>query len=146
MESVAAEIEEIIDRERRAWDTKNVALLLTVFHHDMVWPWPPGPKTHDPMKWVFPWGRYNAERWGHLWQDLFDTHELVHNVRTTQRIEISKERDGAFAVVDIDTLWRDDSGNEDHWIGRTCKFYSKVGSEWKMTAQIGVLDYDDVTI
>ena len=146
METVATEIEEIIDRETRAWDTKNVALLLTVFHHDMVWPWPPDSKTHDPMKWAFPWGRYNAERWGHLWQDLFDTYELVHNVRTTQRIEISKERNGAFAFVDIDTLWRDDSGNEDHWIGRTCKFYSKVGIEWKMTAQIGVLDYDDVTI
>jgi ketosteroid isomerase-like protein len=146
MEPVVAEIEEIVNRESRAWNTKDVNLLLTVFHPDMVWPWPPDSKTHDPIKWVFPWGRYNAERWGHLWQGLFDTHELVHNIRTIQRKEISKEQDGAFAVVDIDTLWRDDEGNEDHWLGRTCKFYSKLSDGWKMTAQIGVLDYTDVTI
>jgi hypothetical protein len=126
VETIAAEIEEIIVRETRAWDTKNVALLLTVFHHDMVWPWPPDSKTHEPMKWVFSWGRYNAERWGHLWQDLFDTYELIHNVRTTQRIEISKERDGAFAVVDIDTLWRDYLGNEDHWIGELANSIQKL--------------------
>ena len=146
MESVVAEIEEIVNRETKAWNMQDVDLLLTVFHHDMVWPWPPDPKTHDPIKWVFPWGRYDGDRWGKLWQDLFDTHELVHNIRTIQRIEVSKEMDGAFAVVDIDTLWRDVSGNEDHWIGRTCKFYAKVGNEWKMTAQVGVLDYDDVMI
>ncbi|MFW9795543.1 MAG: hypothetical protein ACFFE2_00785 [Candidatus Thorarchaeota archaeon] len=146
MNKVTDEIEEIINRERRAWDTKDVHLLLSVFHHDMVWPWPPDAKTHDPIDWIFPWGRFSAERWGQLWQELFDTHELVHNVRTIKKIEVSKEGDGAFAVVDIDTLWRDASGNEDHWIGRTCKFYAKVGMEWKMTAQVGVLDYDDVTI
>jgi ketosteroid isomerase-like protein len=146
MEPVVAEIQEIVNRETRAWDTKDVNLLLTVFHPDMVWPWPPDPHTHDPLKWIFPWGRFNAERWGKLWQDLFDTHELVHNDRAIQRIEISKEGDGAFAVVDINTLWRDESGNEDHWLGRTCKFYSKLREGWKMTAQIGVLDYTDVTI
>ena len=146
MDRIVAEIEEIINRETRAWDTQDVEILMTVFHHDMVWPWPPDSKTHNPMSWVIEWGRYDAVRWKQDWQDLFDTHKLVHNVRTIKRIKVSKEGDGAFAVVDIDTLWRDKSGTDNHWIGRTCKIYSKVEDEWKMTAQIGVLDYDDVAI
>ncbi len=146
MESAIDQIEEIVKRETKAWDTQDVDLLMTVFHHDMVWPWPPHPKAHNPMDWVIEWGRYNAERWSRGWQDLFDTHELVHNIRKIKRIEVSKEGDGAFAVVDIDTLWRDSSGNDNHWMGRTCKIYSKVQSEWKMTAQVGVLDYHDVSI
>ena len=36
-----AEINEIVDRETRAWDTQDVELLLSVLHPDMVWPWPP---------------------------------------------------------------------------------------------------------
>jgi len=44
--------------------------------------------------------------------------------------------------VDIDTLWRENAtGFEDHWLGRTCKLYALVGSEWKMTAQVGALQY-----
>lgn len=146
METAVAEIEEIVNRETKAWDTQDVDLLMTVFHKDMVWPWPPDSKAHNPMTWVIEWGRYDAARWSQGWQDLFDTHRLVHNVRTIRRIEVSKEGDGAFAVVDIDTLWRDDSGVDNHWLGRTCKIYSKVQNEWKMTAQIGVLDYDEVMI
>jgi hypothetical protein len=34
------EIAEIVNRETRAWDTKDVDLLITIFHPDMVWPWP----------------------------------------------------------------------------------------------------------
>jgi hypothetical protein len=30
------EIKEIVDRETRAWDTKNVDLLISIFHPDMV--------------------------------------------------------------------------------------------------------------
>lgn len=41
------------------------------------------------------------------WQNLFDTHALMSNVRKIRKIEISKERDGALAVVDIRTVWRD---------------------------------------
>jgi hypothetical protein len=55
---------------------------------------------------------------------------------------VSAEGDGALAIVDIDTLWRDDStGADDHWLGRTCKLYALVGGEWKMTAQTGALRY-----
>ncbi len=146
MESITSQIEEIVNRETEAWDKQDVDLLMTVFHPDMVWPWPPHAKAHDPMDWVIEWGRYDAKRWRRGWQDLFDTHDLVHNIRTIKKIEISKEGDGAFAVVDIDTLWRNKDGNDTHWMGRTCKIYSKIINQWKMTAQVGVLDYHDVMI
>ena len=32
------QIEEIVNRETRAWDSQDVNLLLSVFHPDMVWP------------------------------------------------------------------------------------------------------------
>jgi len=80
-------------------------------------------------------------RWRGRWKGLFDTYELVHNRRIIKKIEVSEEGDGAFAVVDIDTLWRDKDGNEDHWKGRVCKVYSKVGNEWKMTMHTGALEY-----
>ena len=47
-----AEIEEVVNRETRAWDTQDVDLLLTVLHPDMVWPWPPNSRAHDPIDWV----------------------------------------------------------------------------------------------
>jgi len=143
MDDIRKQIKEIVDRETRAWNTQDVTLLLTVFHQDMVWPWPRTPQSHDPMDWVIDWGRYNYERWRSGWQELFDTHRLAHNDRTIRKIEISNEGDGAFAVVDIDTLWIDRAGNENHWKGRVCKVYSKIGDEWKMTMQTGVLDYSD---
>ena len=137
-----AEIEEIVDRETRAWDTRDVDLLLTVFHPDMVWPWPKTPHSHDPMEWVLEWGRYDTERWGRGWRELSETHELVRNERQIRKIEVSKEGDGAFAVVDIDTVWRGDpEGVETRWKGRVCKVYSKVGGAWKMTMHSGVLEY-----
>ena len=143
MDDISKQIEEIVDRETRAWDTQDVALLMTVFHQDMVWPWPPTPQSHDPIDWVIEWGRYNDERWRSGWQKLFDTHRLARNDRKIKKIEVSNEGDGAFAVVDIDTLWIDEAGRENHWQGRVCKVYSKVGNEWKMTMQTGVLDYSD---
>ena len=54
---------------------------------------------------------------------------------------ISKENDGAFAVVDIDTLWTHNNGDKNHWKGRVCKVYAKVNKEWKLTMHTGVLDY-----
>jgi hypothetical protein len=141
MGDARSEIEEIVDRETRAWDTRDVGLLLSVFHPDMVWPFPRTSRSHDPMEWVLELGRYDAERWGRVWQELFDTHELVRNEREIQKIEVSREGDGALAVVDIDTLWRDRDGNEDHWKGRVCKVYSKVDDEWKITMHTGVLEY-----
>lgn len=141
MNNPRVEIEEIVNRETRAWHTQDVDLLMTIFHPDMVWPWPRTPQSHDPVDWVLTWGRYDYDRWKNGWQQLFDTHRLVHNKRIIRKIEISKEGDGAFAVVDIDTLWIDANGHENHWQGRVCKVYSKVGNEWKMTMHTGVLDY-----
>ncbi len=143
MDDIRKQIAEIVDRETRAWDTQDVNLLMTVFHQDMVWPWPRTPQSHDPIDWVIVWGRYNHDRWRNGWQKLFDTQCLARNVREIKKIEISKEGDGAFAVVDIDTLWIDADGNENHWKGRVCKVYSKIGDEWKMIMQTGVLDYSD---
>ena len=57
VDELKAEIQEIVDRETRAWDTRDVDLLLSVFHPDMVWPWPRTPRSHDPMEWVLEWGR-----------------------------------------------------------------------------------------
>jgi hypothetical protein len=135
-------IHEIVDRETRAWDTKDVQLLLSVFHPDMVWAWPATYTSYDPADWRLVLGRFDAARWGSVYEDLFGARTLVHNHRETVRIEVSAEGDGAFAVVDIDTLWREDAtGAEDHWLGRTCKLYALVGDEWKMTAQVGALQY-----
>jgi ketosteroid isomerase-like protein len=142
MPDPAAEVEEIVHRETRAWDSRDVDLLLTIFHPDMVWPWPPDAAAHDPLAWVLTQGRFDRERWRKGWAELFATHDLVHNRRTIRRIAVSAEGDGAFAVVDIDTLWRRKSdGHDFHWLGRACKIYSKVGDEWKMTAHTGLLDY-----
>jgi len=86
-------------------------------------------------------GRYDRERWRQVWQQLFDTHALVHNHRRIQKIEISEQGDGAFAVVDVDTLWRNTGGEDFQWKGRACKVYSWMGSEWKMTMHTGLLEY-----
>lgn len=141
MGEVKREIEEMVNCETKAWDTQDVDLLMTLFHPDMVWPWPAGPKAHDPLDWVLVQGRFNHERWKQKWQRLFDTHRLIHNRRRVKKIVVSKERDGAFAVVDIDTLWEDSKGNRDHWKGRVCKVYTMVNHEWKMIMQTGALDY-----
>ena len=135
------EITEIVNRETKAWDTQDVKLLISVFHPDMVWPWPRTFQSHDPIDWVMELGRFNKERWSNGWQNIFDTHRLVHNNRQIKKIVISNEKDGAFAVVDIDTLWIDKENNKNHWKGRVCKVYSKIGDEWKMTMHTGVLTY-----
>jgi ketosteroid isomerase-like protein len=141
MSNLESEIEEIVRRETRAWDTQDVDLLLTIFHPDMVWPWPPTPGAHDPALWVMELGHFDAARWRKGWQDLFDTHELIHNRRRIVKVVLSKEEDAAFAVVDVDTLWRDAGGKDFHWKGRACKIYTKIEKEWKLIAHTGLLDY-----
>jgi ketosteroid isomerase-like protein len=141
MTAIEREIQEMVDRETRAWDTRDADLLLSVFHPDMVWPWPPDAQSHDPETWVFVLGRFDRERWRRGWQELFDTHGLVHNRRKTVRISVSDEGDGALAVVDVDTLWRRDDGQESHWKGRAGKVYSFVEREWKLIMHTGLLDY-----
>jgi hypothetical protein len=141
MTKTELEIKEIVDRETRAWDTKDTELLTSIFHPDMVWPWPKTSRSHDPMDWELILGKFDKKSWSKGWQNLFDTHSLVHNHRVIQKIVISEEENGAFAVVDIDTLWQDKNGIKNHWKGRVCKVYSKVGNEWKMTMHTGVLEY-----
>jgi ketosteroid isomerase-like protein len=136
-----AEITEMVNRETRAWDTQDVNLLLTLFHPDMVWPWPRTSQSHDPLDWEMIMGKFNRERWGKSWQELFDNYRLIHNKREIKKIVISSERDAAFAVVDIDTLWISRDNRPNHWKGRVCKVYSKAGAEWKIIMHTGVLEY-----
>ena len=141
-EALETGIREIVERETRAWDERDADLLVSVFHPDMVWPWPPTNEAHDPLDWVWGMGRFDRTRWRSAWAQLFATHTLVHNRREIRRIEVSPEEDGAFAVVDVDTLWRERAnGNESHWLGRACKVYARVGDEWKMTMHTGLLTY-----
>ena len=139
--TVVEEIQEIGDGETRAWSDRDVETLLDVFHPDMVWPWPPDAATHDPAGWIFVLGRYDRGRWGENWRELFASHELVHNRRRTVKIEVTPEGDGAYAVVDIDTLWRSLEGDDFPWRGRACKVYTKVDGRWWMIFQTGLLDY-----
>ena len=87
-------------------------------------------------------GRYNRARWRDGWNELFNTYDLVHNRRKTVRIEISQEGDGAFAVVDVDTLWRHKTtGEASRWKGRACKGYTKTDDGWKLIMHTGLLEY-----
>lgn len=104
--SFEPQIQSMIDRETAAWNAQDAEALVDLFHPDTVWPWPPDANSHDPSTWVMPFGRFNKSRWQTSWQALFDSHELVRNQRITVKIEVSEQLDGAFAVVDVDTLWR----------------------------------------
>ena len=139
---VEEQIRAMVDRETAAWDALDADALVDIFHPDMVWPWPPDADTHDPAQWVLTQGRYDRERWRRGWQHLFDTHQLVHNHRSTVMIAVSAEGDGAFAVVDVDTLWRTTTGHDFQWKGRACKVYTLVGAKWKMIFQTGLLHYE----
>src|SRR5215813_6998705 len=113
---IAKKIQEMVDLETKSWNTKNPDLFLSKIHPDMVWPWPPTADTHDPIDWVFILGRFDRERWRKNWQHIFDNHDLIRNQRDTVKIEVSNEQDAAFAVVDIDTLWRHKTTRKDfHW-------------------------------
>ena len=137
------QIQAMVDRETRAWDTLDADLLVSCFHPDMVWPWPASPDDHDPETWVFVMGRFDRERWERGYRRMFAERTLVHNRRATVRILLSQEQDGALAVVDIDTLWELPDGSRDHWLGRVSKTYALMpNGEWKMTAHTGVLRYD----
>ena len=135
------QIHEIVDRETRAWDTQDVDLLLSIFHPDMVWPFPEAATDHDPVKWGWGMGRFDVVRWRTIYEELFANHDLVHNRRETLRVSVSPEGDAGMAVVDVDTLWRTKAGDDFHWLGRACKVYALVGDEWKMTMHTGLLRY-----
>ena len=93
-----------------------------------------------------PLGRFDRARWKRSWEDLFARYELVRNHRQTLRIAITEQRNGGFAVVDVDTLWRDRTSKEPfHWKGRACKVYTKVGNRWFFLFQTGLLAYGTTT-
>lgn len=142
-DTVKKEIQALIDRETLGLNTKNPDLFLDIIHPDMVWPWPPTPRDHDPDAWKFVLGRFNKERWRQNFQAIFDHHDLVHNHRNTVKIEVSPEEDAALAVMDIDSLWRTRDTKQDiHWKGRVCKIYTRMSDgEWKLIFQTGPLDY-----
>jgi ketosteroid isomerase-like protein len=139
------EIQAMVDRETAAWDRQDAEALVELFHPDMVWPWPPNGRAHDPASWVFPQGRFHRERWKSGWAELFQTHELIHNRRRTIRVAVSEQGDGAFAVVDVDTLWRRRTdGQAFRWKGRACKGYTKVGNKWLLIFHTGLLEYAEL--
>jgi ketosteroid isomerase-like protein len=144
MNDTELKIKEMVERETRAWNTQDAESLISIFHPDMVWPWPKDAQSHNPVEWVFPLGRYDRARWKEDWQILFDTYTLVHNHRTIIKIMVSEQQDGGFAFVDVYTLWRHKATGEDfHWKGRACKGYTKVAEEWKLIFHTGLLEYAD---
>ncbi len=88
-------------------------------------------------------GRFDYQRWKEAYSELFATYRLIHNVRKILKIVISEEGDGAFAVVDVDTLWQNKMTNEDfRWKCRACKIYTRMNDgQWKVVAQTGLLGY-----
>ena len=143
MEKIKKDIHEIIDRETEAWDNQDAELLCSIFHPDMVWPWPVNSNDHDPIKWVLIQGRFDKNRWIKNWNNLFNAYKLSHNKRNTVKILISDERDAAFAVVDIDTLWINKITRKPfHWKGRVSKTYVKLTDGWKLIMHTGVLNYE----
>jgi ketosteroid isomerase-like protein len=137
-----AAVEALVHAETRAWDTQDAEALVDLFHPDMVWPWPPNPQGHDPMTWSIGMGRFDRARWKRSWEGLFATQRLIHNRRELKKVEVSEEGDAGFAVVDIDTLWRDGAGNDNHWKGRVSKTYTRMADgQWKLIMHTGVLVY-----
>ena len=150
--SVEHYIQSLIDLETEGWNTKNPDLFLSIIHPDMVWAWPPSPTAHDPIDWILRVGRFNYDRWLEMTQLFMDTHTLIHNRRVIKKILMTDEQDGALAVVDVDTLfkqnpykdtpWSDDGdGNELHILGRAAKTYTTVNGEWKLISQPGTMQY-----
>lgn len=92
----------------------------------MGWPWPVNNTDHDPINWELYLGKFNYSRWKNVYTNFFNENKLIHNHRKIVKIIISEENDGAFAVVDIDTLWENKKTNEKkHWFGRVSKHMQK---------------------
>jgi hypothetical protein len=53
-------VEAMVDAETRAWDEQDAERLVSLFHPDMVWPWPPTADAHDPADWVWGMGRFDG--------------------------------------------------------------------------------------
>jgi len=89
---VKSEIKGIVDRETKAWDTKDVDLLLSIFHPDFVWVWPKDENSHDPADWEISLGKFQRKRWKNIYQTLFDENELIHNKRRIVKIKYQKRK------------------------------------------------------
>ena len=79
-------VEVIADGETKAWGTQYTGLLISVFHPDMVWPWPKTSTSHDPIDWELVLGKFNKDIWSKSWQDLFDNYRLEHNIRKIKKL------------------------------------------------------------
>lgn len=127
----------MIAREAEAWSERDPDLLLSIFHPDMVWTWPHPSESTDPAEWTVEVSRFNENEWREGWARIFAC-EIIRNRRSIRRIAVSEEEDSAWAVVDVDTLWRDAEGRESGWKGRALKSYVKVNGTWKMVANTGI--------
>ena len=140
--SVQDEIQAMVDRETRAWGSQDADTLVSLFHPDMVW-LAQRFKRSRSTRLDMPDGSLSSRSVEEFLADSFDTHLLVHNRRKTLKITVTEEGDGAYAVVDVDTLWRHrETGEDFHWVGRACKVYTKVGDDWKLISHTGLLNYD----
>src|ERR1700730_5662962 len=52
MRSSEVEIRSMVDIETAAWNARDAETLVSLFHPDTVWPWPPNADAHDPMQWA----------------------------------------------------------------------------------------------
>ena len=83
---IEGKIQELIDIETRAWNGKDAEALVSLFHPDMVWPWPKTSTSHDPIDWELVLGKFNKDIWSKSWQDLFDNYRLEHNIRKIKKL------------------------------------------------------------
>jgi ketosteroid isomerase-like protein len=137
MPAPTAEIQELIDREARAWDDGDVESLLSIFHPDAVWVWPQTHGSMDPLDWTMTVGRFDAERWKQGFSRILSC-DILRNERLVHSIDVSPEGDGAVAVVDIDIEWRTARGSLVRWAGRAMKYYSQTRGAWKLIAHTGL--------
>ncbi|MEJ7642437.1 MAG: hypothetical protein WKF36_09630 [Candidatus Nitrosocosmicus sp.] len=75
---------------------------------------------------------------------MFEFHGLIRNVGAIRKIVISDQGDGAFAVVDANTLWQNLKTKKGfHWKGKACKIYTMVTTDgkWKMISHTSLLEY-----
>ncbi|RWD66875.1 MAG: hypothetical protein EOS36_03925 [Mesorhizobium sp.] len=142
-DEVRETIQRLVDVETKSWDEKDIEPFLAMIHPDMAWPFAPNADAHDPIDWVFVLGRFDEEGWRHGYNELFAAHDLIHKHRKTAKIEVAPTEDAAFAVVDIDTLWRNRATGADfQWKGRVCKIYTKLRTgEWKFYWQTSALNF-----
>lgn len=142
MSTVEDNLRELIKRELEALKRKDVELLLTIFHEDMVWAWPRSFNTANPFYWEMDLGRFNYERWYFHWKDFFEKFEILHAVMMPQKINLSAQEDAAFAVIDLHFQWESKTNGEIvEWRGRVCKVYTRMEKSWKLIQQTGLIPY-----